>query len=792
MESERDAHVLQVKHLSKQSGRLASTDMDDFAELKKKGLNFRPLVRLIRRNLFLIADVAFLVAVAMVYSSMKTPRTYEGDFQLLVEPITNEAKLSDPSVIARDGQSNTTTGMDYPTLLQVLQSPELLSKATKRIQSRSPNFPSNGLTKALSTKSLLVQRLGTNMLDSAKIITVHYQGSSPETTRIVLEELASEYLRYSLEARKTRISGGVKFIEAQLPGLQQRVDDLQEELQMLQQRYRLSNPTSEGETLAKQAHEIENLRADTQRDLQEQGALYANLRNQLGLAPTEALAASTLSQDPRYQDLLSQLEKIESQIAVKSARFSEESPVVEALREQQKNLSLLLRQEAQKILGQNLSSQTATPQVLAFQDPLRLELIKQMVETVNKGQTLAVRNQAILQTQAIVNQRVTQFPTIIRQYNDLQRQLELSTKTLNQFLLQRDTLRIEAAQKEVPWELISEPKLMQDAAGNPMPSGRGTGKKLGIGVIAGLLLGIGLAALKDKFRNVFFSTEDIQDAIELPVLGVIPFDNRRNYFLNAGAMVASLETTRVEPANVSLFQEAFNSLYASFCFLTANSPVRSLVVSSAAPGDGKTTIALHLAQVAAILGQRVLLVDANLRLPQLHTQLGLPNSQGLCDLLAQNLPPDDFIQRSSLEDTLFVLTAGHLLPDSTRLLASARMQHLMEQFQAAFDLVIYDTPHLLGLADTNFLAAQSDGILMVVGVGKTNRSVVMQVLNGLNEFRLPILGVVANHVKQGTNSSYGYYKHHYNPGHPTQPTLIKKLKKFNPGFLATVNRKDAP
>jgi Mrp family chromosome partitioning ATPase len=120
------------------------------------------------------------------------------------------------------------------------------------------------------------------------------------------------------------------------------------------------------------------------------------------------------------------------------------------------------------------------------------------------------------------------------------------------------------------------------------------------------------------------------------------------------------------------------------------------------------------------------------------------------------------------------------------------MQHLMEQFQAAFDLVIYDTPHLLGLADTNFLAAQSDGILMVVGVGKTNRSVVMQVLNGLNEFRLPILGVVANHVKQGTNSSYGYYKHHYNPGHPTQPTLIKKLKKFNPGFLATVNRKDAP
>ena len=143
-----------------------------------------------------------------------------------------------------------------------------------------------------------------------------------------------------------------------------------------------------------------------------------------------------------------------------------------------------------------------------------------------------------------------------------------------------------------------------------------------------------------------------------------------------------------------------------------------MVVSSAAPGDGKTTTALHLAQAAALMGQRVLLVDANLRLPQLHKKLGLSNRWGLSNLLCQNLNYNDIIQRSPLQDNLFVLTSGQLLPDSTRLLASTRMQHLMMQFQAVFDLVIYDTPHLIGMADANFLADNTDGIMMVMALGR--------------------------------------------------------------------------
>lgn len=514
-------------------------------------------------------------------------------------------------------------------------------------------------------------------------------------------------------------------------------------------RYQLSNPAGDGAKLSDQVREIQAQKLETQRQLQEQRSLSISLQKQLGLADNEAIAASTLSENPRYQDLLGQLKKIESQIAIQSARFKEESPSLQSLRQQQKSLSLLLNQEARRILGQNLPSTAANPQVLNFQNSTRLQLIKQLVDTANQIQVLEVRNQELTLAQALLEQQVKEFPEIQRRYNQLQRRLEVATKTLNQLLIQRETLRLDIAQKQVPWEVVSEPSIPRDASGNPIPVTRDNTKNLAMQVIAGFVLGLGAAVLREKYRNVFYTTEDIQDALELPILGEISFEKSLNQFPNSSAVVGSIEETRANYSDASLFLEAFYSLYASIRF-SAEPPVRSLVVSSAAPGDGKTTIALHLAQAAAVMGQRVLLVDASLRVPQLHARLGLPSQQGLSNLLSQNLNPNDIIQRSPLQDNLFVLTSGQLLPDSTRLLASNRMQHLMEQFQAVFDLVIYDTPHLLGIVDANFLADHTDGLLMVVGLSKTKLSEVMQVLNKLNSLRLPILGIVANHVEKST------------------------------------------
>ena len=120
------------------------------------------------------------------------------------------------------------------------------------------------------------------------------------------------------------------------------------------------------------------------------------------------------------------------------------------------------------------------------------------------------------------------------------------------------------------------------------------------------------------------------------------------------------------------------------------------------------------------MGQRVLLVDTNLNFPKLHTQFELPNFEGLSDILHQNLDPHQLIQRSPYHENLSVLTAGQITSQASKVLAGHQMQFLMEQLNDMYEFVIYDSAHLQGHSDANFLAANADGLLMVVGVGKTD------------------------------------------------------------------------
>lgn len=758
----------------------------------QKGLNLRPLFRTIRRNAVLVTSLMLTLTLANGFMTLKTPRSYMGGFKLLVEPITGEAKMTDPAALSRGGEVSSFS-VDYPTLLQVLQSSELLSKVAKRLQPKYPEVTLESLSQDALSKNLTIQRIGTNLLDSTKLIDVTYKGGNPQQVQAVLSAMSQEYLEYSLGARKSRISGGVDFIEGQLPGLQQRVTDLQGQLQSLQQRYNLTDPGTRGADLSKQALTIGNQKLDVQREIQEQITLYDTLKEQLKLSPNEAIAASVLSQDPRYQDLLTQLKKVESEIAVKSARFSSASPVLESLQAQQQNLSSLLAQETQKILGQSLPGAVINPQVLTFQNSTRLGLIQQLTVAANQIQVLRSRQKSVDQADVLTTQQLEEVPTIIRQYNNLQRQLDIAVKALNQLTIQRDTLQVEAAQKEVPWTLVAEPKVPLDANGKPIAIDRDIKKKLPIGVFAGLLLGIGCAVLLEKIRDVFFCTEDVQDAVKLPLMAVIPHSKSAGLThtspINPTRQLVSLlpDQATTKP---SLFQESFNALFASLRFLESSRSIRSLVVSSAAPREGKTTIALHVAQAGAAMGQKVLLVDANFRTPHVHQCLGLPNQKGLANILAEQLDALGCIQQSTFPN-LSILTAGSLTPNSPQQLASSHMQQIVAQLETEFDLIIYDTPHLLGLSDTSFLTAYTDGLLLVVGIRKTKRSVLMQVLTGLQIFQLPIVGVVVNHPQIGGRVSYGYQDPMYQPTQKLKGSLFDRLKPRRIKLHSTKQSDDA-
>lgn len=712
----------------------------------KGGLKLRPITAIVWRNLPLILGVTTVMGGLAYMGYRSTPLIYQGDFTLLVEPITSQARATDPTAISRAEVTQTGDTIDYPTLLQVLQSPELLSKIADKIKTRYPNVSADSLARDLKNQDLTVARIGTNLLDSTRAIGVTYKGTDRDQVEFVLSQLAMGYLRYSLEDRTSRIGGGVKFIEDQLPGLQQRVNNLESQIQAIRQRYRFTDPTIENEQVVDQLRDVRQKKLEAETQLQEQATLYGSLRNQLKLSPEQGLATVSLSQNPRYQDLLTQLKKVESQIAVSLARFNEESPVVQRLREQQRNLNRLLSQEAIAILGQSSPNVPQTATVFAYQDQLRVGLITQLVSTANQTKALQARTNEILRTEGELDRRLVELPAIVRQYNSLQQQLDIATKTLNQFLLQRETLRVEAAQKEVPWEYLSKPQLISSPlTGKPIATrGKKSTQLLMGGVGAGLLLGLLAALLREKLRNVFVTARDLQDAIQLPFLGVIP---------KAGKELDSAANGKMGALS-SPFLDAFSSLYMNLRFLGTNMAIHSLAIGSVEPGDGKTTVALNLAKMAASMGQRVLLVDANLFSPRIHLLLDLSNQRGLTDVLRQKLDTDTVIQPSPLDENLFVLTAGPVQIDSTKLFASTEMQRLARRLEGMFDLVIYDTPALEGLTDVNFLTAQTNGLLMVVGVKKTQRSRFNANLEELKKYRLPVVGVVANHT---TSSGYAAY-----------------------------------
>jgi capsular exopolysaccharide synthesis family protein len=217
------------------------------------------------------------------------------------------------------------------------------------------------------------------------------------------------------------------------------------------------------------------------------------------------------------------------------------------------------------------------------------------------------------------------------------------------------------------------------------------------------------------------------------------------------------------------FAEAFYGLETNLRLLSSDTPVQVVTITSSLPGEGKSTTSAHLAIAAANMGRRVLVVDVDLRQPSLHDIFGLPNRVGLSDLITQGVEKAPQVIRSlDHNPNLHFLGAGTQPPAPGRLLSSQRMHQLIEACRQRYDLIILDTPPLIGIADAKLVAAQADGLLLVARLRKTPRSEVQRVLADLNNTaQAPILGLVINGVLASSRHGYysQYYGHYHRPAH---------------------------
>ncbi|WP_448561770.1 GumC family protein [Trichothermofontia sp.] len=689
----------------------------------------------LRRRLPIFISVAALVSSLIWWRATQIVPVYQGHFQILVESVANELQL--PQLLGQPGESGAWRGdrLDYDTQIQVLLSPEILDPILTRLQARYPDL----------TYSTLMEGLSISRLQNTKILEVRLRGTDTEQIKVVLDHLAQGYLDYSLQTRQTSVSQGIQFVEEQIPLMQDRVNRLQATLQLLRQRYSFTSLDTKAQELESQLSALESQRLNILLQLQGSQQRFNTINEKAG-------ATAVLRQDALYQSLVEQVRQVDGQLAQELARSQPDSPALATLQRQRENLLPLLRQEAERALSGTLAMASSDLQALKSQQ-----------------QTLA-------QVESQLRQQLAQLPALSRLSADLERELTLATGGLTRLLEAREKLLLDAAQQEIPWQLLSIATVPSRPIEPNIP------RQLLLGAIAGLLTGSAAVFLTEKLDESLQSLEELKELTHAPLLGIIPYHSQlggTRQIIRPDELLQSESTMgqvsrRYRDYKAVPFMEAFRSLWTVLRLLHNLNSMRSLVISSAAPAEGKSTIALNLGHAAAAMGKRVLLVDADLRRPQLHRALGLSNQAGLSTLLLGDRAPADLVQVAPHEDNFFVLTAGPLLPDPSRLLASSRMHAIMKDLAARFDIVIYDTPPLLGFSDAQLLTPATSGLVLVVGLGKTKRSAVRRVVEYVKTAKIPLVGIIANGLQRiVTGYSYNdyYYRYYHQGASQLQPPV---------------------
>jgi succinoglycan biosynthesis transport protein ExoP len=268
-----------------------------------------------------------------------------------------------------------------------------------------------------------------------------------------------------------------------------------------------------------------------------------------------------------------------------------------------------------------------------------------------------------------------------------------------------------------------------------------------VGLLLGLLLGIALTFLLEQFDRRLREPEDVEEAFGLPIMARIPASRLRR-------RRASWRHLALRPTEA----EAFRKLRANLRYFNDPEPVRSLVVASAVSGEGKSTVALNLALVEAQAGRRVLLIEANLRRPQLAEGLELPDDPGLSMILAGVADSDEAgISLKSGGAVIDVIPAGPPPSNPAELLESDMMAALLQRATERYDLVLVDTPPALAVSDVTPLLSQVDGVLVVARLGYTTRDHAADLRKLLLAGRGRVLGVVLNgdRARRSTYDAYG-------------------------------------
>jgi capsular exopolysaccharide synthesis family protein len=675
-------------------------------------LHFLDYWRIIRIRKTVILAVFLLVTITTTVVTFILPKSYSSMVRIRVEK-----DAPDVQGIGMERQSGGYDPYWMQTEFETIQSKSILHQVITNLNLNkkwAEKFKEEGDLRTDLTYQILKAQVDVRQSRNTSLIEISAYSEDNVEAATIANEIAQVYRDSRLKQRTVAVARGIEKLQEE----SQKQDKLVKEKQAAVDRMKndlgisdyeaqvgISTSTVEPETLRK----LEGLRIEQQAEYARISTLFKKLESLS--RPELKKAVMIASPDTQLGVLMDRQADTEQKLASLTEIYSPQHPEVSSLKRMLDTINTQVNDRLEGILR---GLETKTAQTKAGLDEL----------------TAQVENAKKVDIKAAVERRP---------YFQAKRDLESL-----QLVRERLTLRIiqETVDAAIPRQGIVE---ITDQAEPSLRAVR-PNKVLNIslGIIVGLAVGIGLAFFIEYLDTSVKTIDDVERALQAPVLGVIP--------QNVGSLL--------EEGPDSPHAEAYRVLRTNILFSQKDSKGNSITIVSGGAGEGKSTTTFNLATVFAQNGQRVLVVDSDLRRPSLHKILKISNSIGLTNYLLRQNTLEEVIQTTSLP-TMDFMASGKLPSSSMGVLSSVQMKELIQDLKRRYDWVFFDSPPIMGVSDASILASEVDMVLQVIQYRRYPQPMTIRAKQMIEKVGGNLLGIVLNNISMASDENYYYYSGYY-------------------------------
>ncbi|MBI1791643.1 MAG: polysaccharide biosynthesis tyrosine autokinase [Acidobacteria bacterium] len=565
---------------------------------------------------------------------------------------------------------------------------------------------------------VILKKLRVTRPPNTYLLLISYRSPDKNLAAEVANGIAQSYLEHTYNIRYRASAGLSQFMEKQLEELRAKMERSSAALVQFERELNVINPEEKTNILSARLLQLNTEYTNAQGDRVKKEAAYTSVKG----GTMEAAHVST--QGEALKRLTESWNEAQQKFADARTRYGVNHPEYKRASAQVEETQRLL-QKTKDSIGQRVE--------IEYREALDRELMLQraVVETKAEFDRLNARS---------------------FEYQTLKREAEADKKLYEELVRKIKEAGINSSFQN------SSIRIADLARPGLKPVFPNVKLNVLLALVASLLVALAVGKLSDLLDNTLRDPEQVARTLAAQVVGTLPVvKNWRNALPAAGG--ALLGPGEISDSDASGYDEAIRTLRNSILLSDFEGRLRSLLITSASPGEGKSTIAVRLAIAHAQQHRRTLVIDGDLRRPSIHRKLGIAAAPGLSNVVLGGTPWRDVLVKVDLLPDLDILTAGAVSRRTSELLESSLL-HILEEASTDYDLVILDAPPLLGFAEPLHMARAVDGVIVVGRAGQTSRKAVASVLTTLTRLRANVVGLVLNEVHRELSDSYYYYGHY--------------------------------